>query len=99
MNPDKDDVLEQGTELSGYEANGPYSCGGCEHFQGNVCIHPIVALDPQLEHPGEGQTSVDPETGCCRYIKQAAPQEESEPDADDIPSMLKGALKFNLQNS
>lgn len=88
------DYLEQGTALAGYEEHGPYHCEKCVHMQGgaesdsNICLHPIVALDPKLKHPKEGQTTVDPEYGCCRFVKQSL-----EKDEDDLPKVIRRATK------
>lgn len=86
------DFLEQGTKLSGFSSAGPFHCEDCIHLKGNICVHPIVALDPELKNRKKkgGIEILDDEKECCRYVSQPA---EPDDDGDDAPEPLRKVLK------
>lgn len=81
-----------GTELSGFVSSGPQFCGRCVHNQNSICMHPIVALDPDLaSRVANGGVQINPETDCCEYVNVGeGTDEESEPDENAPPSFLQG---------
>lgn len=78
---------EQGTPISGYEEHGPYHCEDCIHRASktsDVCVHPIVKVDPKLkDRRVPSGVKVNLERGCCKFVNQPLERESDEDDADD----------------
>lgn len=83
---DQSAYAEQGTEVSGYEEQGPYHCEDCVHktaMDEPFCIHPVVIVDPKMKNrlkkiSGRTVAKVNLERGCCKYVKQEAHGEDEE---------------------
>lgn len=65
-------IWPDSTQLSGFATDGPYHCSDCEYLNdsGNRCNHPIVMMDPEVEHDKYGLGVIKlPDKTCCEFVE------------------------------
>lgn len=58
---------EAGSKVSGYSSHGPFRCADCVHQTDGWCRHPVVYVDPVLEHRASDRTSHVQPDDCCKF--------------------------------